>query len=109
MPKLLAAFSLLCVSFLALFLPLTAFAVEPAPEVLEEVVVTATKTPVAGSQLTSAVEIIKGEGVGGKKIKTVGEGVGRARGGTGHFTRGPGAPPPGPVPGGGKRRKMGVP
>ena len=61
MSRLLAAFSLLCVSFLALFQPLAAYATEPAPEVLEEVVVTATKTPVPVSQLTSAVEVIKGE------------------------------------------------
>ncbi len=71
MSTLLAAFSLLCVSILMLFPPLTAFAAEPAPEVLEEVVVTATKTPVPVSQLTSAVEVIKGEELEQKKIKTV--------------------------------------
>src|SRR3989475_8046091 len=71
MSKLLAAFSLLCVSILTLFPSIEAFAEEPAPEVLEEVVVTATKTPVPVSQLTSAVEVIKGEELEQKKIKTV--------------------------------------
>src|SRR2546428_14176113 len=71
MPRLLAVFSLLCVSILTLFPPIKAFAAEPAPQVLEEVVVTATKTPVPVSQLTSAVEVIKGEELERKKIKTV--------------------------------------
>src|SRR2546422_9435602 len=71
MRSLLAAFSLLCVSILILAPPIAAFAAEPAPEVLEEVVVTATKTPVPVSQLTSAVEVIKGEELEQKKIKTV--------------------------------------
>src|SRR5438445_12490811 len=71
MSKLLAAFSLLCVSILTLFPSIEAFAEEPGPEVLEEVVVTATKTPVPVSQLTSAVEVIKGEELERKRIKTV--------------------------------------
>src|SRR5206468_10429367 len=71
MSKLLAAFSLLCVSTFTLFPRIAAFAAEPSPEVLEEVVVTATKTPVPVSQLTTAVEVIKGEEVEQKKIKTV--------------------------------------
>src|SRR2546425_13021613 len=71
MSKLSVAFSLLCVSILTLFPPIEAFAEEPSPQVLEEVVVTATKTPVPVSQLTSAVEVIKGEELEQKKIKTV--------------------------------------
>jgi vitamin B12 transporter len=71
MSRLLAVFSLLCVFILTLFPPIAAFAAEPAPETLEEVVVTATKTPVPVSQLTSAVEVIKGEELRQKQIKTV--------------------------------------
>src|SRR2546429_7995679 len=71
MARLLAAFSLLCVSTFTLFPRIAAFAEEPSPQVLEEVVVTATKTPVPVSQLTSAVEVIKGEELEQKKIKTV--------------------------------------
>src|SRR5437867_1110830 len=71
MSRLLAAFSLLCVSTFTLFPRIAAFAAEPSPQVLEEVVVTATKTPVPVSQLTSAVEVIKGEELEQKKIKTV--------------------------------------
>lgn len=58
-------------SLVMVCVPPVAFAVEPAPEVLEEVVVTATKTPVPASRLTSAVEVIKGEDLERKKIKTV--------------------------------------
>src|SRR5437867_2838447 len=64
-------FGRLCFSILALCISLPAFAEEPAPQVLEEVVVTATKTPVPVSQLTSAVEVIKGEELERKRIKTV--------------------------------------
>src|SRR6266571_8276952 len=71
MSRLLAVFSLLCVSIFTPAPPIAAFAAEPAPETLEEVVVTATKTPVPVSQLTSAVEVIKGEELEQKKIKTV--------------------------------------
>src|SRR5437899_10733835 len=71
MSRLLAVFSLLCVSIFTLAPRIAAFAAEPSPEVLEEVVVTATKTPVPVSQLTSAVEVIKGEELEQKKIKTV--------------------------------------
>jgi vitamin B12 transporter len=71
MSGLLAVFSFLCVFILTFFPPIEAFAAEPSPEVLEEVVVTATKTPVPVSQLTSAVEVIKGEELEQKKIKTV--------------------------------------
>ena len=71
MSRLLAVFSLLCVSIFTPAPPIAAFAEEPAPEVLEEVVVTATKTPVPVSQLTSAVEVIKGEELERKRIKTV--------------------------------------
>src|SRR5207302_5744890 len=46
MSRLSAVFSRLCVSVFVLLLPLTIFAAEPTPEVLEEVVVSATKTPV---------------------------------------------------------------
>src|SRR5439155_25417548 len=51
--------------------PLSVLGEEPPPQVLEEVVVTATKTPVPVSQLTSAVEVIRGEELEQKKIKTV--------------------------------------
>src|SRR5437867_5244827 len=90
MSKLLAAFSLLCVSILTLFPPSKAFAEEPAPEVLEEVVVTATKTPVPVSQLTSAVEVIKGEELEEKKIKTVADALRLAQGVTVNSSGGPG-------------------
>jgi len=90
MSKLLAAFSLLCVSILTLFPPNKAFAEEPAPEVLEEVVVTATKTPVPVSQLTSAVEVIKGEELEEKKIKTVADALRLAQGVTVNSSGGPG-------------------
>src|SRR5712692_7265330 len=71
MSRFCSVFARLCFSILALCISLTAFAEEPAPQVLEEVVVTATKTPVPVSQLTSAVEVIKGEELEQKKIKTV--------------------------------------
>ena len=71
MSSLVSIFARLCFSILALCISLPAFAEEPAPQVLEEVVVTATKTPVPVSQLTSAVEVIKGEELEQKKIKTV--------------------------------------
>src|SRR5438876_5962810 len=71
MSNLFAVFSLLCASILTLFPPIEAFAKEPAPEALEEVVVTATKTPVPVSQLTSAVEVIKGEELEQKRIPMV--------------------------------------
>src|SRR6266513_3606927 len=48
MPRLLAGFSFLCVSILTLFPPIAASAAEPAPEVLEEVVVTSTRLPAGG-------------------------------------------------------------
>src|SRR5438094_7358462 len=71
MSKLSVGFSLLCVNLLTLFPSIEAFAEEPPPQVLEEVVVTATKTPVPVSQLTSAVEVIRGEELEQKKIKTI--------------------------------------
>lgn len=71
MSSLLAVFRRLSVSVLLLCFSLPVFAAEPTPEFLEEVVVSATKTPVPVSRLTSAVEIIKGEELEQKKIKTV--------------------------------------
>jgi vitamin B12 transporter len=71
MPRLRVFFRGLYVSVLIVFPPLPTFAVEPAPEALEEVVVSATKTPVPVSQLTSAVEVITGEELEQKKIKMV--------------------------------------
>jgi vitamin B12 transporter len=94
MSKLLAAFSLLCVSILTLFQSIEAFAEEPAPQVLEEVVVTATKTPVPVSQLTSAVEVIKGEELEQKKIKTVIDALRLAQGLSVFTGGGPGAESP---------------
>src|SRR2546425_3197561 len=90
MRRLLAAFSLLCVSILILAPPIAAFAAEPPPETLEEVVVTATKTPVPVSQLTSAVEVIKGEELEQKKIKTVIDALRLAQSVTVTQTGGPG-------------------
>src|SRR5881296_2706754 len=90
MSRLLAVFSVLSVSILTLFPPNKAFAEEPAPEVLEEVVVTATKTPVPVSQLTSAVEVIKGEELEEKKIKTVADALRLAQGVTVNSSGGPG-------------------
>ncbi len=48
MSRLLAVFGFLFVSILTLYPPLVAFAEEPAPEVLEEVVVTSTRLPAGG-------------------------------------------------------------
>ena len=71
MSRFCSVFARHCFSILALCISLPAFAEEPAPQVLEEVVVTATKTPVPVSQLTSAVEIITGEELEQKKIPMV--------------------------------------
>src|SRR3989454_6977285 len=71
MSRFCSVFARLCFSILPLCISLPTFAEEPAPQVLEEVVVTATKTPVPVSQLTSAVEVIRGEELEQKKIKTV--------------------------------------
>src|SRR5437868_4431674 len=61
-----------------------AFGEEPAgtEPVLEtrEVVVTATKTPVPVTQVTSAVEVIKGEDLEKKRIKTVADALRLAQG-----------------------------
>src|SRR3989442_3272259 len=94
MSRLLAVFSVLGVSILTPFPPLEAFAAEQAPEVLEEVVATATKTPVAVSQLTSAVEVIKGEELERKKIKTVIDALRLAQGISVMAGGGPGAESP---------------
>src|SRR2546426_12546691 len=98
MSRLLAVFSVLGVSILTPFPPLEAFAVEPAPEVLEEVVVTATKTPVAVRQLTSAVAIIKGGELGEKKNQTVAGACGAANGAPGALPGGPRSRPQGRLP-----------
>ncbi len=52
------------------------------PDIIEtrEVVVSATKTPVPVTQLTSAVEVIKGEDLEKKKIKTVADALRLAQG-----------------------------
>src|SRR3989449_2022819 len=71
MSRFCSGFARLCFSILPLCISLPTFAEEPAPQVLEEVVVTATKTPVPVSQLTSAVEVIRGEELEQKKIKTI--------------------------------------
>src|SRR2546428_10029160 len=94
MSKLSVGFSLLCVNLLTLFPSIEAFAEEPAPQVLEEVVVTATKTPVPVSQLTSAVEVIKGEELERKKIKTVIDALRLAQGISVMAGGGPGAESP---------------
>src|SRR2546428_13628104 len=110
MPRLLAVFSLLCVSILTLFPPIKAFAAEPSPDVLEEVVVTATKTLVPVSQLTSAVEVIKGEELERKKIKTVIDALRLAQGISVMAGGGPGAQLPAKVriPGAGPTPHLGV-
>src|SRR5437660_8446061 len=71
MSRFCSVFARLCFSILPLCISLPTFAEEPAPQVLEEVVVTATKTPVPVSQLTSAVEVIRGEELEQKKIPMV--------------------------------------
>jgi vitamin B12 transporter len=90
MSDLRAGFYGLCFSILILFPPLAAFAAEPSTEVLEEVVVSATKTPVPVNQLTSAVEVIKGEDLERKKIKTVIDALRLAQGVMVTQTGGPG-------------------
>jgi vitamin B12 transporter len=90
MSRFCSVFARLCFSILALCISLTAFAEEPAPQVLEEVVVTATKTPVPVSQLTSAVEVIKGEELEQKKIKMVADALRIAQGVTVTSSGGPG-------------------
>src|SRR2546428_9183383 len=94
MSRFCSVFARHCFSILALCISLPAFAEEPAPEVLEEVVVTATKTPVAVSQLTSAVEVIKGEELERKKIKTVIDALRLAQGISVMAGGGPGAESP---------------
>jgi len=62
------------------------------PDVIEtrEVVVSATKTPVPVTQLTSAVEVITGEELGHRKIKTVAEALRLSQGLTVFSDGGPG-------------------
>ncbi|MCI0427874.1 MAG: TonB-dependent receptor [Nitrospiraceae bacterium] len=73
---------------------MTAFGEEPAKtdQVIEtrEVVISATKTPVPVSQLTSAVEVITGEELEKKKIKTVIDGLRLAQGVFATSSGGPG-------------------
>src|SRR2546425_1791826 len=71
MSRFCSVFARLFIFTFILFPPLSVLGEEPPPQVLEEVVVTATKTPVPVSQLTSAVEVIRGEELEQKKIKTV--------------------------------------
>src|SRR5438445_4250506 len=71
MSRFCSVFARLFIFTFILFPPLSVLGEEPPPQVLEEVVVTATKTPVPVSQLTSAVEVIRGEELEKKKIKTV--------------------------------------
>ncbi|MDO8546268.1 MAG: TonB-dependent receptor [Nitrospirales bacterium] len=85
-----AGFRFLSISVLLLCVSMPVFAAEPSTDVLEEVVVTATKTPVPVSQLTSAVEVIKGEELEQKKIRTVIEALRLAQGVTVTQTGGPG-------------------
>src|SRR2546422_4907978 len=94
MSRFCSVFARHCFSILALCISLPAFAEEPAPQVLEEVVVTATKTPVPVSQLTSAVEVIKGEELERKKIKTVIDALRLAQGISVMAGGGPGAESP---------------
>lgn len=85
-----AIFSFLSVSVLLLCVSLPVSAAEPSADVLEEVVVTATKTPVPVSRLTSAVEVIKGEELEQKKIRTVADALRLAQGVTINASGGPG-------------------
>ena len=71
MSRFCSVFARLFIFTFILFPPLSVLGEEPPPQVLEEVVVTATKTPVPVSQLTSAVEVIRGEELEQKKIKTI--------------------------------------
>lgn len=70
----------------------TAAWAEPADEPLEvsEVVVSATKTPVPITQVTSAVEVIKGEELEQKRIKTVVDALRLSQGTTVFSNGGPG-------------------
>lgn len=84
-----------CLSFPVIWSPV-AFSAEPAETeqvpVIEtsEVVVSATKTPIPVSHLTSAVEVITGEELEQKKIKTVIEGLRLAQGAFASSSGGPG-------------------
>jgi len=65
---------------------------EDAPDVtVQEVVTSATKTPLPVSQVTSAVEVIKGEELEQKKIKTVFDALRLAQGVTAFSSGGPGS------------------
>src|SRR3989475_11070984 len=90
MSRFCSVFARLCFSILPLCISLPTFADAPPPQVLEEVVVTATKTPVPVSQLTSAVEVIRGEELEQKKIKTVIDALRLAQSVTVTQTGGPG-------------------
>jgi outer membrane receptor protein involved in Fe transport len=83
MSRLLAVFSFLCVSILALFLPLTAFATEPALEVLEEVVVSSTRLPgepIEARTLPAKVTVITTEEIQRAGAKSVQEAIQYATG-----------------------------
>jgi iron complex outermembrane recepter protein len=78
-----AAFSLVCVSILTLFPPIEAFAEEPAPEVLEEVVVTSTRLPgdpVDVRTLPAKVTVITADEIQRSGAKTVQEAIQQATG-----------------------------
>lgn len=60
------------------------------PVKVDEVVVSATKTPTPVGQLTSAVEVISGEELANKKVRTVFEGLRLAQGLTAFQSGGPG-------------------
>lgn len=78
MSRLLAAFSLLCVSILTLFPPIEASAAEPSPDVLEEVVVTSTRLPgdpVESRTLPAKVTVITSEDIEKTGAKSVQEAI----------------------------------
>ncbi len=83
MSKLLAVLRCLCVVFLLLFPPLVAFAAEPAPEALEEVVVSSTRLPgppVDPRTLPAKVTVITAEDIQRQGAKTVQEAIQYATG-----------------------------
>ena len=83
MSRLLAVFGFLFVSILTLYPPIAAFAEEPAPEVLEEVVVTSTRLPgdpVDVRTLPAKVTVITADEIQRSGAKTVQEAIQQATG-----------------------------
>src|SRR2546425_7778717 len=83
MSRLRGLFARLCVSILILFPPLAAFGAEPAPEVLQEVVVSSTRLPgdpVDVRTLPAKVTVITADEIQRSGAKTVQEAIQQATG-----------------------------